>query len=226
MIILSFDTALEACSAALFDTEHGNVLAARGETMQRGHAEALMPMIAAVMDEAGLAYDALGRIAVTIGPGSFTGVRVGVSAARGLALAARKPAIGIGTLEAFAAGLDTGAPFLIAHDARRGELYVQAFDSHRAPENAPQVLPPEKAARLWREGLTIHGTGAAMLADAVRAAGGAPYVSDTPLPPGPDPVAIARLAAAQPLPDVPPAPLYLRPPDAKPQPPPAPRASP
>lgn len=217
MIILSFDTALEACSAALFDADRGKVLAARRERMTRGHAEALMPMIAEVMADARCSFHALGRIAVTIGPGSFTGVRVGVSAARGLALAARKPAIGIGTLEAFAAGLAAKTPALIAHDARRGELYVQAFDAAARPDGPPRVLPPEVAASLWREDIVIHGTGAAALAGAIRAGGGVPIVADTPLPPGPDPVAVARLAADRDLPGVPPAPLYLRPPDAKPQ---------
>lgn len=202
------------------------MLAARGEIMARGHAKALMPMIAAVMEEAGLSYDALGRIAVTIGPGSFTGVRVGVAAARGLALAARKPAIGITTLEAFAAGINAHAEFLIAHDARRGELYVQAFSAAGAPAGGPQVLPPDRAAGLWRPGMAIHGTGAGLLADAVRAAGAAPVMAEAPLPPGPDPAAIARLAAKRPVPEDPPVPLYLRPPDARPQGPPAPREKP
>src|ERR1700749_3269007 len=103
MLILAIDTALEACAVALLDTGTSKVIASESQAMKRGHAEALMPMIARVMKESDLTFAALDRLAVTSGPGSFTGLRVGLSAARGIALAAGKPVVGITTLSAYAA---------------------------------------------------------------------------------------------------------------------------
>src|SRR5438105_1650385 len=103
MRILAIDTALAACSAAVFDSAQNSVLAGESLPMKRGHAEALMPLIARVMDAAGVEFDELDRVVVTVGPGSFTGLRVGISAARGIALAAGKPARGVTTLAAYAA---------------------------------------------------------------------------------------------------------------------------
>src|SRR5215470_7719038 len=105
MLILAIDTALDACAAAVLDTEAGQLIAQESQAMKRGHAEALMPLIARVMMQSRLSFAALDRIAVTTGPGSFTGLRVGLSAARGLALAAQKPAVGLTTLSAYAAPL-------------------------------------------------------------------------------------------------------------------------
>src|SRR5882672_1570381 len=119
MLILAIDTALDACAAAVLDTSAGQLIAAESQAMKRGHAEALMPLIARVMKEAGLPFTALDRIAVTTGPGSFTGLRVGLSAARGIALAAGKPAVGVTTLTAFAApyiATDDTLPLLAAID--------------------------------------------------------------------------------------------------------------
>src|SRR3979490_2165233 len=103
MLILAIDTALDACAAAVLDTAQNRLIAQESLAMKRGHAEALMPLIARVMKESGIAFASLDRIAVTTGPGSFTGLRVGLSAARGLALAANKPAVGVTTLTAYAA---------------------------------------------------------------------------------------------------------------------------
>ena len=100
MRVLAIDTALEACSAAVFDTERGGITASESVAMARGHAEAVMPLLARVMDLAQIEFASLDRIAVTTGPGSFTGLRVGLSVARGIALAANKPAVGITTLTA------------------------------------------------------------------------------------------------------------------------------
>src|SRR5215470_17052161 len=102
MRVLAIDTALDACAAAVLDTQLAAVVASETLTMARGHAEALMPLIARVMDQAKVEFAELDRIAVTTGPGSFTGLRVGISAARGIALAAGKPAIGLTTLSGFA----------------------------------------------------------------------------------------------------------------------------
>src|SRR5512140_3047147 len=103
MRVLAIDTALEACSAAVLDTGRGVVTASESLVMVRGHAEALMPLVARVMDRAEIEFGELDRIAVTTGPGSFTGLRVGISAARGIALAAGKPVVGVTTLTAYAA---------------------------------------------------------------------------------------------------------------------------
>ena len=103
MLILAIDTALDACSAAVLDTHASKMIATESQSMKRGHAEALMPLIGRVMKESGLPFAALDRVAVTTGPGSFTGLRVGLSAARGIGLAAGKPVVGLTTLSAYAA---------------------------------------------------------------------------------------------------------------------------
>src|SRR6187431_3120844 len=125
MRVLAIDTALEACAAAVLDTERGMVVS-ESLPMVRGHAEALMPLIGRVMKQAETAFSALDRIAVTTGPGSFTGLRVGIAAARGIALAATKPAFGLSTLSAYAAPLiakDDSIPVMAVIDARHGQVY-------------------------------------------------------------------------------------------------------
>ncbi len=123
MLILAIDTALDACAAAVLDTTTSKVIALESQAMKRGHAEALMPLIARVMKESGVAFDALDRIAVTTGPGSFTGLRVGLSAARGIGLAAGKPVVGVTTLSAYAAPIvsDSGQRSLAGRCAASGQ---------------------------------------------------------------------------------------------------------
>ena len=128
MLILAIDTALDACAAAVLDTETGRIVAHESQPMKRGHAEALMPLIGRVMAQSGVSFAALDRIAVTTGPGSFTGLRVGLSAARGIALAAKKPAVGLTTLSAYAAPLISEVsehPIISAIDARHDHVYFQ-----------------------------------------------------------------------------------------------------
>jgi tRNA threonylcarbamoyladenosine biosynthesis protein TsaB len=218
MIVLALDTCLSACSVAVVDGER--VLARASEPMARGHQERLAPMAEAVMTAAGIGFDRLERIAVTVGPGSFTGLRVGLAFAKGLALALDIPCVGIGTLEALAETArdsdQPGAPqpgaFVVAcQDAGRGQAYIQAFIDGR-PAMAPDaVAPGEAAARiaeLWPGGPTvIAGSGAPLLADIIH---GATLLPDLV----PDPVAVARLAARVRSP-APPRPLYLRAPDAR-----------
>lgn len=224
MHILAIDTALEACSAAVCAGD-GTVRARECVPMRTGHAEALVPMIGRVMAAAGLSFAGLDRLAVTVGPGTFTGLRVGMAAARGLALAAGIPLAGVGTLEALAAGVvrdrpagEAESPFVVALDARRGEVYGQAFAADGTPAGAPGVFAPAPAlAVLGAAAALLCGGGAPLLADALRAQGHAPRLSGLALPPGPDPVMVARLAAGRPPPEHPPSLLYLRPPDAKPQ---------
>jgi tRNA threonylcarbamoyladenosine biosynthesis protein TsaB len=207
MIVLALDTALSACQAAV--CVDGEVVAALSEPMERGHQERLAPLVAETMRAAGLGFDRLDRIAATVGPGSFTGLRVGLAFAKGLALALDRPCLGIGTLEALAAG----RPGFVAAavDARRDQLYLQAF-SDAVAVMAPDSLPLEEAAarlvELYTGGpASVVGPGAALVEGVI------PGPADpTPFP---DIAALARLAATRPAPSAPPRPLYLRAPDAR-----------
>ena len=219
MRILAIDTALEACAAAVLDTERGQIVARESKAMARGHAEALMPLIQRVIDQAGGSFDAIDRIAVTVGPGSFTGLRVGIAAARGLALATGKPAVGITTLSAFAAPLiaaDDAHPVVVAIDARHEHVYLQVFGPGGRNLVPPRVASLRDALRAatTSRGPRIVGTGATLLAAA--------------WPPGerpprsveqrgaPDIDWVAQIGAAVPEDAGPPTPLYLKPPDAQP----------
>ena len=208
MIVLGLDTAQGACSAAVLAGD--GPLAALSEPMTRGHQERLAPLVKAAMAEAGLGFDKLDRIGVTVGPGSFTGLRVGLAFAKGLGLALKRPVIGVGSLEALAASAPLADIVLAAIDARRGQIYLQAFSGGRALM-APDVLPVETAAARIAElnpigQLAIVGSGAALLEGLVPGARLSPLAA-------PDPLALARLAAAKPV--TAPRPLYLRAPDAK-----------
>src|SRR5262245_58363004 len=146
MDVLAFDTCMAACSAAFLRSGKDGDRFSRFARMERGHSEALFPMIKAVMDDALVTFAELGTIAVTRGPGSFTGVRAGIAAARGLALATGAAIVTATSLEVMALGcLDQlgqkgrAAGFLVAHDARRGELYVQSFDADAAAISEPAL---------------------------------------------------------------------------------------
>jgi tRNA threonylcarbamoyladenosine biosynthesis protein TsaB len=203
MIVLAIDTCLSACSVALL--RDGEALALASEPMARGHQERLGTMTHEVMDAAGLAFSAVDRIAVTVGPGSFTGLRVGLAFAKGLALALDRPCVGVGTLEALAASVDPAGRHIAAIDAGRGHVFLQAFEDGRplmAPDNLPLHTAAARVAELGA-GAVLVGPGAHLVAlgasvNAIAA---------------PSPEAVARLAAAAPL--VPPRPLYLRAPDAR-----------
>src|SRR6266849_7852344 len=142
MLILAIDTALDACAAAVLDTNASQLIAVESLVMKRGHAEALMPLIARVMRDARLPFAALDRIAVTTGPGSFTGLRVGLSAARGIALAAGKPVVGLTTLTAYAApivGQNAAQPVISAIDARHDQVYFQVVCGNGSSLILPRV---------------------------------------------------------------------------------------
>lgn len=210
MIILAIDTALETCSAAVLEVGAAGerVRAARAEPMARGHQERLAPLVAETLAEAGVTASQLDRIGVTVGPGSFTGLRVGLAFAKGLGLALDRPVIGIGALEAMAAGTSGFAAAVI--DARREQVYVQPFRDGR-PVAEPAALAVEDAAAMLTAvdpagPARLIGSGGALLQAAFPHAA----VEDRR---GADPVALARLAAA--AAPRPPRPIYLRAPDAK-----------
>jgi tRNA threonylcarbamoyl adenosine modification protein YeaZ len=219
MRVLAIDTALEACSAAVLDTDQAAIVARESLPMVRGHAEALLPLIARVMDRAKMEFAALDRIAVTTGPGSFTGLRVGISAARGLALASGKPAIGLSTLAALAApfiAADDTLPVVAAIDARHDHLYLQVFGPGGRTLVAPRLISLREALRAATTGSPrVVGTAAKMLADAWPAGERPPSKID--IRRAPDIDWVARLGAAATDAGSPPKPLYLRAPDAQPQ---------
>ena len=202
-MILAIDTCLFACSAAV--VQDGAVLAGRVEPMSRGHQERLAPLVAQLMGEAGVAFGQLDRIAVTVGPGSFTGLRVGLAFAKGLSAALAIPAVGVGSLEALAQP-HKGRVFAVL-DAKRGQVYLQAF-ADGAAVSAPDALPIETAAARVAELAPdiLVGTGAALLAE-MRPSAQAIVIDHA------DPAAIAAIGAARA--PTPPRPLYLRAPDAK-----------
>lgn len=218
MRLLAIDTALEACSAAVLDTQQG-ILASSSLAMARGQAEALMPLVASVMDEAGAEFGTLDRIAVTIGPGSFTGLRVGLSAGRGLALASGKPVVGLSTLAAFAAphiAADLRYPVIAAIDARHGQVYLQVFGAGGRTLVTPRIASIADAVRaIGADNIRLTGNASRLLADAWPADQPAPASVDTRQAPDID--WVARLGAAAAEDNAPASPLYLRAPDAQPQ---------
>ena len=219
MLILAIDTALDACAAGVLDTDAGKLIAQQSDSMKRGHAEALMPLIGRVIKASGAGFADLDRIAVTTGPGSFTGLRVGISAARGIALASEKPVVGVTTLAAYAAPVvNQGAehPVISAIDARHDHVYLQVVAGNGSPLIWPRVASVAEALEAAQFGAPyILGNAAAIL--------GERWPADAPAPveinaqPAPDIGWVGWLGAAV-TPDTAPArPVYLRAPDAKPQ---------
>jgi tRNA threonylcarbamoyladenosine biosynthesis protein TsaB len=211
MKLLAVDTALGGCSVALLDGE--KILAHIFEAMDRGHAERLAPMVDEAMRHADVVFSSLDRLAVTTGPGTFTGQRVGLAFMRGLRLALKKPLTGITTLEAIATAAqeETGkAKAAVIHDARREEAYL-LLKGGDVVTLEPVVLPFQGAIECIRAfgPCAIAGTGAE---SAVEALGVDFALSDVRQP---DALWVARLAQRLSAPDAVPGPLYLRAPDAK-----------
>ncbi len=219
MNILALDTSMGACSAALLRRD-GEIFA-RQEKMARGHAEALMPMVAQVMEESGVAFSAIDRIAATIGPGSFTGVRIAISAARGFALVTGAALFGIDSLtvmarETLALSVTGGARFAVAVDARRGMVYLGLYDGAARRVEGPLLIAPDDAVNLLPSGLqTAVGSGAGRLAEAASRHGILLEASLTDLEPGAASLATLAAESGGTVPTL--KPLYLRPPDARPQ---------
>lgn len=215
MKILALDCATAACSVAIWID--GAVRAVERADLGRGQAEALMPMVERVRAEAGLAFAQLDRLAVTIGPGHFTGLRSGLAAARGLALATGLPLVGITTLEAVAAGIPAaereGRVLAVALDSKRAEAYVQAYRADLTPLAAAQArLAADYAAELShfaQRGFVVAGDAAGDLARALEELGA--DVIRSGAAPLPDAAVVAALAAVAPLPLASPAPLYVHP---------------
>lgn len=217
MKLLALDTAANLCSVAILDVETGILMAEVSEDIGKGHAERLMAVIEQVMEQSKTAIAHIGKIAVSVGPGSFTGVRVGVSTARGFALALKCPVVGISTLQALAydaAKTIPGKAILSIIDARRDELYAQFFSAEGSAESEPVVTTlPLILEQLAERGHphVLAGSGARLINEkldkpvdiAVSTATGSIE-------------AVARLGAIQ-VADGAPKPLYLRGLDVKPQ---------
>ncbi len=224
MTVLAFDTCFGRLSVAVrHPGDDGTwAITSAGESLATGHAERLLPMVQSVMREARVTFTDLQRIAVSIGPGTFTGVRTGIAAARAIALATGKPVCGItslGLMRATAAGTNeallAGRPLAVTVDARRGEVYIQLFSGDGTPLAEPQILPVDAALALLPEaGVTLIGSGGPVL-QAAAALSGWPF--ETLLPNlEPDARALAAVAHTLPITETV-KPLYLRAPDAKPQ---------
>jgi tRNA threonylcarbamoyladenosine biosynthesis protein TsaB len=214
--ILAFDTAGSACSVAVSRADA--VLKHGRREMRHGHAEALLPMIDRVVKDAGLAPADIEVVAVSTGPGGFTGIRAGLAAAQGLALAARSRLIGVTSFAAVAALVPAkDAPLLVALDSRRTDLYVQLFDSARDPQGEPAAIRPDALASrivalIGDVPLRIAGDAAA---DAAAALAGRPGI-ETIARSAPDALGVlAACARLLPFTEAPSSPraLYLRPPD-------------
>ena len=213
--ILAFDSSGNGCSAAVW--AEGRILAREFEALATGHAERLMPMIGRVLAASTLNFPDLALLAVTIGPGAFTGVRIGIAAAQGLALGTGLPCLGISSLETVAhAAAQTalaGRRLTVALDSRREELFLQSFNAEKEPLDQPALVAPQDWARRVPQGpLLLAGDAASRLA--ARLSGRDLLLAE---PPGiPDAARLAALAAerwrpGEPLPRL--RPLYLRAPD-------------
>ena len=228
MRILALDTALPAVCACVLESGEAEPLVMESLPMERGHAEALLPLIERVMAQVEGGFASLDRIAVTVGPGSFTGIRVAISAARGFGVALNIPVVGVSTLGAFAAPLvlaprpspkpgQSPLPAIIvsAIDARHGQVYVQACSEGGAMLLAPTVLPlGEVVDRLPPGPLRITGSAASLLAIAAWSSHRAAEVEGEII--APSIVFVARLGMIADPEEAPPRPLYIKAPDVKP----------
>ena len=208
-MILGIDTSAAQCAVAVLGSpiDAGDPVVER-RAMERGHAEHLFPMIDAVLARAGIGYEGVRRIAVCTGPGSFTGVRIGVAAARGIALGRGIPVIGISRFEALAAEtlkIGAGGAVAICLAGRGGAVYLQAFGADGAPSAAPEMTTDTGLEAAIPPGCTRFAGDAAHLL-----AGGAARLADGL----PDPAVIARLSDGREGAALP-APLYLRGADAE-----------
>lgn len=216
--ILAIDSACSSCSVAVLD--NGAIRASAFEEMARGQAARLVPMIDDVLARAGFRAMEMDAFAVTVGPGAFTGIRIGLATARGLGLASGAPVVGITTTEAIAAAAgNEGQPTLAVVETKRADIYAQYFsaDGSSAPVACPLDHLP---ALVGGKSVLLCGDGHLRARPVLEAAGIECRMHDGPGQPQAE--WVARLAQGRiddegaAVFDVPPAPLYLRPPDVSP----------
>jgi tRNA threonylcarbamoyladenosine biosynthesis protein TsaB len=223
MKILALDSATGACSVALW--HDGAILARRFAAMDRGQSEILIPMAREVLDEAGADFQSIDMFGVTVGPGAFTGLRIGLAAARGMALASGRPLVGVSTFDAIAHGVPReeleGRQVLVAVESRREDIFVQTFDSNLIAIGEARSVRPESLV-LPDKPVLVTGDGALRLRplfDKQSGDGVASNRIDVRFAAGsgfPDAADVARLVAARgagAAGTAPPQPFYLRPPD-------------
>ncbi|HEY8481623.1 MAG TPA: tRNA (adenosine(37)-N6)-threonylcarbamoyltransferase complex dimerization subunit type 1 TsaB [Spirillospora sp.] len=215
MLVLAFDTATAAITVALYEWTPGEGAVPRGASEavdRRRHTELLTPSIAQVMAEAGAAPADLSAIAVGIGPGPFTGLRVGLVTARSMGEALGIPVHGVCTLDVIAWATGRNEPFAVVTDARRKEVYWARYDSHRVRATPPAVGPPADVLDGAPAGLPVVGEGAALFPDVFGESGHEPLL---PSARALAELTVARLAGMKVPELLPPEPLYLRRPDAR-----------
>lgn len=220
-LILGIDVSTTACSAAVLDG--GRVEAWRLEPMERGQAERLNPMIDEVMAETGCGFAELALVAVTTGPGAFTGLRIGLACARAIHLAAGVPLAGVTTFAALASAVPederdearrAGRAIVVCVEAKRRDVFVQRFDAALRRQGAPGALDAESAPAAFAGGaVLLAGDGAHHLRGAFAAAGRDVLFSAALGPP--DARLVARLGAEAGPSAVAPRPFYIRPPDVR-----------
>lgn len=218
MRILAIDTALDICAACVATDDSDDLLAEESMSLARGHAEALLPLIERVIARIEGGFDSLGRVCVTVGPGSYTGLRVGLSAARAIGLATGIPVVGVTTLSALLApqlALSGDGLIAAAIDARHGAVYLQAMSLAEGVVVPPSLVGLDEAVDTLGAGkVTLVGSGAPALAAAARARGIDAEVADAAAP---QIAWIASLGLVADPEHALPRPLYLRGPDAAPQ---------
>ncbi len=223
MSALSIDTAANICAVAITDRKTGETLASQSLDISRGHAEVLMPMIETCLKQSGLTVSHISLVICTCGPGSFTGVRVGLSTARAIALGLSVPIIGISNLQAcalYAAEIsDSKTPILVLLDARRDQVYVQMFISGKPMDEARicQIDTVYNDLNLSEhEDIHYCGSGVSLFFERREKSGSKArnLIHDRAT----SPIGIiAKLGISAPIPDAPPEPIYLRSADAKKQ---------
>jgi tRNA threonylcarbamoyladenosine biosynthesis protein TsaB len=217
--VLAIDTALGACAVAVLDQGQTIPLAAEMQEMARGHAEVLMPMIERVIAATPGGFRSITRVAVTVGPGSFTGIRIGIAAARGISLASSTVVVGVSTLAAYAAPLispQESSLIGVAIESRNGQIFFQSFAPGGRTMAPPRVMGLRDAARAIGAGpVRLAGSGATALATEAMSLGLKAQIVD--LRPAPDIVFVARLGLAADPASAPADPQYINAAGATPQ---------
>ena len=216
MKILAIDTSQAAVSVCIMGDE-GTLWASETASMLRGHSEALLPLVERVSKAAGLSLMQVDRVAVVVGPGSFTGIRIGIAAGRAIGMAAGVPVVGVSSLAAFAApliGRETSGVVAAAVDAKHGQVYVQGFTAKGQPLAAPRLAKVRDAVRGLGAGpLRFAGSGATMMAIEAWSMGAEAEVVGQAI--SPDIAFVARLGALADPAQALARPYYLKAPDAK-----------